>query len=336
MSRKLRSETDCLNCGAEVKGHYCSECGQPNYEPRESFRHILTHFITDYLHLDEKFFSSLKYLLFNPGLLTNEFNAGKRVKYVHPFRLYIFITIVFFVVQSIDKDKGTKKQKDPITIDSTSSNTISIDSVPNNEVNNSGLISINDTIAFNDNGEIEVQQGFAAVSDTSLEQYLARQDSLPEEERDGFLKRYFNEKTLKAEEKDFNFSEKINQTFKKNIPKMMFLILPIFAFILSMFFRKKKLYYVEHFYHSVYLHSFFYLFMLIMALIAYALPTELNIYISIISLTGVFVYFYKSLMRVYEENAVLTLVKILFVLILYFLALMILVLLNALISFLIL
>lgn len=326
MSRKLRSETNCLNCGAEVKGHYCSECGQPNYEPKESFRHILTHFITDYLHLDEKFFSSLKYLLFNPGLLTKEFNAGKRVKYVHPFRLYIFITIVFFIFQSLDFNKSSKKQKDPIRIDSTT----------NNEISNSGLISINDTIALNDNGEVEVQQGFEAVSDTSVEQYIARQDSLPEEERDGFLKRYFNEKTLKAEEKDFNFSEKINQTFKKNIPKMMFLILPIFAFILSMFFRKKRLYYVEHFYHSVYLHSFFYLYMLIMAIVAYALPTDWNVYISIISLTGLFVYFYKSLMKVYEENAVLTLVKIFFILILYFIALMILVLLNALFSFLIL
>jgi hypothetical protein len=326
MSRKLRSETNCLNCGAEVKGHFCSECGQANYEPRESFRHILTHFITDYLHLDEKFFSSLKYLLFNPGLLTKEFNAGKRVKYVHPFRLYIFITIVFFIFQSLDFNKSSKKQKHLISIDSTT----------NTEINNSGLISINDTIALNDNGEVEVQQGFEAVSDTSVEQYIARQDSLPEEARDGFLKRYFNEKTLKAEEKDFNFSEKINQTFKKNIPKMMFLILPIFAFILSMFFRKKRLYYVEHFYHSVYLHSFFYLYMLIMALVAYALPTEWNVYVSIISLTGLFVYFYKSLMKVYDENAVLTLVKILFILILYFIALMILVLLNALFSFLIL
>lgn len=326
MSRKLRSETDCLNCGAEVKGHYCSECGQPNYEPRESFRHILTHFITDYLHLDEKFFSSLKYLLFNPGLLTNEFNSGKRVKYVHPFRLYIFISIVFFIVQSVDFNKDSQKKKDYIAIDSTLTS----------EVDTSETIAGNDTLAINENGEIEIQQGFGAVSDTSVEQYIARQDSLPEDQRDGFLKRYFNEKTLKAEKNDFNFSDKINQTFKKNIPKMMFLILPIFAFILSIFFRKKKLYYVEHFYHSVYLHSFFYLYMLAFALIVYALPEDWNVYISIVYLTGLFVYFYKSLMKVYEENAVFTLVKILFVLILYFIALMILVLLNALFSFLIL
>ncbi len=320
MSRKLRSETDCLNCGAEVKGHYCSECGQPNYEPRESFRHILTHFITDYLHLDEKFFSSLKYLLFKPGFLTNEYNAGKRVKFVHPFRLYIFITIVFFIFQSVDQKQKSKKDKDAIRIDT---------------LNNEQKESLKDTIVY-ENGEVAIDKGFEQVSDTSVEQYLARQDSLPEEQRDGFIKRYFNKKTISANEKDFKFGDKVNETFKKNIPKMMFLILPIFAFILSIFFRKKKLYYVEHFYHSVYLHSFFYLYMLIFAVIALILPDAWKTYITFISLVGLFVYFYKSLMKVYEENAVFTLLKILFILILYFIALMILVLLNALFSFLIL
>jgi hypothetical protein len=323
MSRKLRSETDCLNCGTEVKGHYCAECGQPNYEPRESFRHILTHFITDYLHLDDKFFSSLKYLLFYPGSLTNEYNAGKRAKYVHPFRLYIFITIVFFIVQSVNSNSNRAKDN-PIKIDSTS-----IDTTANN------LYSIKDTIAFN-KGDIELQQDFEAVSDTSLEQYLARQDSLPEDQRDGFIRRYFNKKTLIAEQNDFDFSKEINTTFRKNIPKMMFLILPIFALILSVFFRKKKLFYVEHFYHSVYLHSFFYLYMLTFSLISYVLPIDWKVYITVISLTGLFVYLYKSLIKVYEENAVFTLIKILFILILYFIALLILVLLNALISFLIL
>lgn len=320
MSRKLRSETDCLNCGSEVKGQYCSECGQPNYEPRESFRHILTHFITDYLHLDEKFFSSLKYLLFKPGFLTKEFNAGKRVKFVHPFRLYIFITIVFFIVQSIDQKHESKKDKDYIRIDT---------------LNNKQQATLQDTNVF-ENGEIAVDKGFEQVSDTSVEQYLARQDSLPEEQRDGLIKRYFNKKTITANKNDFNFGNKVNETFKKNIPKMMFLILPIFALILSIFFRKKKLYYVEHFYHSVYLHSFFYFYMLLFALIAFIAPEAWNTYLTIISLIGLFVYFYKSLMKVYEENAVFTLLKIVFILVLYFIALMILVLFNALFSFLIL
>lgn len=312
--KHLRKETDCLNCGAEVKGTYCSECGQANTEPRENFKHILTHFITDYLHLDEKFFSSLKYLLFYPGYLTNQYNSGKRTKYVHPFRLYIFITIVFFLFQSVDRKNKNLIAKEPVRIDT-------LESIENT-----------DTIAF-EKGELNVNKSFEAVSDTSIEQYLQRQDSLPEDQRDNFIKRYINKKDILAEQSGFKLSEKINETFKHNIPKMMFLILPVFAFILYLLFRKKRLYYVEHFYHSVYLHSFFYLYMLVFTIISLPLTDDWKKYINIVVLVGLVVYLYKSLMKVYEENAMSTIFKIVIAMVLYFFSLMVLVLLNAIISF---
>lgn len=315
--KHLRKETDCLNCGAEVKGTYCSECGQANTEPRENFKHILTHFITDYLHLDEKFFSSLKYLLFYPGYLTIQFNSGKRTKYVHPFRLYIFITIVFFLFQSIDRKDKKLITKEPITLDT---------------LGTVNTVESNDTLAF-DKGELTVSKSFEAVQDTSIEQYLQRQDSLPEDQKDNFIKRYINKKDILAEQSGFKLSEKINETFKHNIPKMMFLILPVFALILYLLFRKKKLFYVEHFYHSVYLHSFFYLYMLVFTLISYPFSDDWKSYINIIVLIGLFVYLYKSLMKVYDENAISTIVKIIVAMVLYFFSLMILVLLNAVISF---
>lgn len=312
--KHLRKESDCLNCGAEVKGTYCSVCGQANHEPRENFKHILTHFITDYLHLDEKFFSSLKYLLFYPGFLTLNYNAGKRTKYVHPFRLYIFISIVFFLVQSVDNKKKNLIKKEPISIDT---------------VKTTGS---KDTV-YMENGEIYADQSFEAAEDSTVEQYLLRQDSLPEDQKDNFIKRYINKKDILAKQSGFKISEKINESFKHNIPKMMFLILPVFALILSIFFRKKKLYYVEHFYHSVYLHSFFYLYMLAFAIIEYPLPDAWKNYIGVISIIGLFIYLYKSLTKVYEENPMSTILKIVLSVIFYFFSLMILVVLNAIISF---
>jgi hypothetical protein len=46
--KKYRKETNCLNCGAEVKGKFCSECGQENIETHEKFFHITGHFLSDY------------------------------------------------------------------------------------------------------------------------------------------------------------------------------------------------------------------------------------------------------------------------------------------------
>lgn len=318
MSRKLRKETDCLNCGAEVKETYCPNCGQPNYEPRESFRHIMTHFLTDYLHLDEKFFSSLKILLFNPGKLTNEYNAGRRMKYVHPFRLYIFITIVFFIIQGIDRKDNKLKVKKQVSENGDTTVMVS----PSSELDTSKA------------GEVEYN--WASVEDTTIEQYQARQDSLPEDQKDNFFQKYFNKKTIIAEQQHFDLGEKIMENFQHNIPKMMFLILPVFALILYLFFRRRNLYYVEHFYHSVYLHCFFYLYRLIFLIPVKLLPENWKEGINLVMLIGLAVYFYKSLIRVYNDNAILTIVKAIFVIALYFVALLILVVGNGLLSFLLL
>lgn len=98
MSHHLRKEKNCLNCGTLVEERFCTHCGQENTVPRESFGYIMMHFVTDYLHLDHKFFGAIKSLLFKPGFLTAEYNAGRRARYVHPFRLYIFISIFYFLL----------------------------------------------------------------------------------------------------------------------------------------------------------------------------------------------------------------------------------------------
>jgi hypothetical protein len=93
-----REEKVCLNCNAQLNGRYCHICGQENLEPKESFWHLLTHFVYDVTHFDGKFFSTLKYLVFRPGFLATEYLAGKRASYLHPIRMYVFASAIFFVV----------------------------------------------------------------------------------------------------------------------------------------------------------------------------------------------------------------------------------------------
>jgi hypothetical protein len=99
--KKYRSEKDCLNCGAFVEKKFCPECGQENIETRESIFHLVGHFVSDYLHFDSKFFRSLIPLFSKPGFLTQEYWEGRRVRYIHPLRLFFFITIIFMVVTAI-------------------------------------------------------------------------------------------------------------------------------------------------------------------------------------------------------------------------------------------
>src|SRR5438874_12930683 len=88
--------THCENCGAELQGHWCAKCGQPAIEYRRSFRHVVADLLNEFLNWDSKFFTTIALLILKPWRLTNEFLAGKRVRYANPLRLYLLASILFF------------------------------------------------------------------------------------------------------------------------------------------------------------------------------------------------------------------------------------------------
>src|SRR6185437_14012389 len=61
-----------------------------------SFRYVVADLLNEFLNWDSKFFTSIALLIFKPWRLTNEFLAGKRVRYVNPLRLYLLASILFF------------------------------------------------------------------------------------------------------------------------------------------------------------------------------------------------------------------------------------------------
>src|SRR5947209_14934582 len=88
--------THCETCGAELQCHWCAQCGQPAIDYRRSFRHVIAALLDEFLNWDSKFFATIALLIFKPWRLTNEFLAGKRVRYANPLRLYLLASILFF------------------------------------------------------------------------------------------------------------------------------------------------------------------------------------------------------------------------------------------------
>ncbi len=93
-----RKEKNCLNCEAFVHGRYCHVCGQENTVIKQGFASLVKHFIFDIFHFDGKFFDTLKYLLFKPGLVPKEYMEGKRINYLDPIRMYLFTSAFFFLI----------------------------------------------------------------------------------------------------------------------------------------------------------------------------------------------------------------------------------------------
>ena len=90
----------CSNCGAELLGAYCFRCGQPvkgMIRPLSSMLHDVADTI---FNIDSRIFRTLWPLFIKPGYLSNEYFAGRRVRFVTPFRLYFFLSIAaFFAIQ---------------------------------------------------------------------------------------------------------------------------------------------------------------------------------------------------------------------------------------------
>ncbi|MSQ97838.1 MAG: DUF3667 domain-containing protein [Xanthomonadales bacterium] len=96
--RKLANSPACLNCGTELKGPFCYYCGQPDKNLMRFFPALLRDLLEDVLDLDSRFMRTLRPLLFHPGKLTRDYLEGRRFRYVTPMRLYIFSSMLFFIL----------------------------------------------------------------------------------------------------------------------------------------------------------------------------------------------------------------------------------------------
>jgi len=93
-------ERNCLNCGAELKGEYCSACGQKAHVHRSlaAFFHDLLHGV---FHFEGKIWRTLPMLAWRPGELTRSYIDGKRMRYVSPIALFLFCVFLMFAVASV-------------------------------------------------------------------------------------------------------------------------------------------------------------------------------------------------------------------------------------------
>jgi hypothetical protein len=106
MSTETAIPRSCLNCGTDLQGRYCHACGQKDQERRLPFSHVMHEVLHDLWHLDAKVWQTLRALSLRPAFLTEEYLAGRRTAWVPPFRLYIVVTFVFFLLISFGKHEG--------------------------------------------------------------------------------------------------------------------------------------------------------------------------------------------------------------------------------------
>ncbi len=92
----------CANCGTPLRGRFCSACGQEDRDPaRVSVGELVSDWLGDVFTFDSRLFRTLGPLVRKPGFLTREYLAGRRMRYVPPLRLFIFISLIMFLVMGL-------------------------------------------------------------------------------------------------------------------------------------------------------------------------------------------------------------------------------------------
>lgn len=294
----IRYDKTCLNCRAVVEKNYCPECGQKNTESRQSFVHLFTHFFEDFTHYDNAFWKTIRHLLFKPALLTKEYLAGRRQKYVPPVRLYIFVSFVTFFLIGMAMSKIMKDIETRNAATETDWRDIAI-----KEGGLTGRDSINVMAAQNHD-----RTNFFGFGTT--EQLEKWQKSAPESERYSKFQYSIVYRTTRIGErleKDPTFIKELTSVFIASLPKVLFVYMPVFAFVLWLFHGKKQWYYFDHGIFTLHYFSFLLLTICIMQLVEsafgkYRAGAVVSSTLNTVCVFWWIFYFFRSHSRMYGEK----------------------------------
>jgi len=293
----------CPNCSTPVTGPYCAQCGQRHGPIRASLRRILADALEDQFSVNATLPRTLKALLIYPGELTREYLNQRIARYIPPVRLYLSRSLIFFLLVSFVTGAGR-------VFSGTGGDTAAGDSIR------------------------------AAVADSIMAEVLPRVDSAlvraavprdpdpnPDPDRDAGrggvqiniandgrdnidinlgnerLNRYFEARleALVAMPPD-QMKREVIDGFIENAPKVIFILLPIFALLLKIFYFRR--FYVEHFIFALHLHAFTFTVFTIILLLPDWIP-----FVTGLLLLWIPIYALVAMKRVYGQGMFLTLVK---------------------------
>lgn len=322
---RLNNSDDCQNCGTELQGPYCHYCGQPDKNFFRFFPALLREMMGDLLDFDSRLTRTLKPLLFQPGKLAYDYMHGRRFRYTSPVRLYLFSSIIFFLlagfITSFEIQRELSSNADPVSQETT------IEVAEKPEVTD----------------QPEIQEELELDTD-KLDPPTATDDNTPwtmilDLDEDGNeidavnlpfipqrLNDWVNGELAKSESKGKAIEADptiITDKIFEMLPMTVFILLPVFALLLKLFYMFSNRYYTEHLIFALYNHSFIF----VLATIMFALESGGALLVnhgwiaksgmlatvldwqSLLLLIWMPLYFWFALKRFYQQGWLLTSLK---------------------------
>ncbi|MFT4839013.1 MAG: hypothetical protein ACJAWA_000298 [Nonlabens sp.] len=95
---------ECLNCSTplDVEDKYCHQCGQLNSKKQLALQDFFGEFFSNIFSYDSRIWRTIRHLLFKPSYVSRQFINGKRLSYTNPFRFFLSVCIVFFLMIQLE------------------------------------------------------------------------------------------------------------------------------------------------------------------------------------------------------------------------------------------
>lgn len=336
----------CFNCShpLDISDQYCPSCSQLNSTKKLHLKDLFNEFFGSLFAYDSRLMLTLRVLLFRPGRISKEYVEGKRMRYVNPFRFYLSVSIIFFLLSGllskISEYTKTYSENEKQAINLSSTSNIKTLSDPETakiieDALRQNQITIPDSLQLD---SIQMVTSLKAILAKDSVVYFSEKqlDTMYRWKRfenriDIYSDFYSNNKTLKAHEAlvqighqnsasnrwlykkviDYYFFKENPEVaytyFISKLPIVIFLFMPFFAlFIKLLYIRKNRYTYMEHLIFAFHVQSMMFVLLIFTIILDYFLKTSM---FTSLALFAFLFYLYKAMRRFYEQGRFKTIIK---------------------------
>jgi hypothetical protein len=217
-------------------------------------------------------------LLFKPGFLTREFLAGRRVRYLPPLRLYLVLSVLFFVIFG-----SVHHKTEALKIKESAGKRSFVLVAPDHDVD------------------------LAAKPGETPEQ---RADRICRAEYDGPARQFIAPFLTKGcRQSMLDNGHTINEAMLHNLPRAMFIFLPALAVAMKLMYWRPRRYYVEHLLFFLHAHAFAFALFGTYILLSRIVPTTPGVWLTSLVCLYLPYYLFVAMRRVYGQGRFMTLLK---------------------------
>jgi len=339
---RLRGNS-CLNCNVILEGeeNFCPECGQRNNINQLSFKLFIEEFFGDVFSYDSRLWGTVIPLILKPGKVAYEFISGRRKEFVNPFRTYLTVSLIFFLIYGLintvnlyngdgtkssiinfnnEDENLSKSEKDSIANkaleDAKKEIPADLDSIL--KAKNIDLNSINTTNVLQDSlkNQVLAQNAFGKKLKAFYNYYEENKKQSIEKALDTlgykntFWNRFYYDKSASANKMIEDKGEGISNKIISGLSIAIFLLLPVFAWFLGLLYVRRKYTYMEHMVFVFYSQSVFFLLLLIFIIINFFAKDKTNSVVSL-ALPLFSIYLFIAMKKFYKQGWFKTFLKFL-------------------------